>query len=229
MGEDTERQAEITAARLATLAALTHHRWAIPLVALCHRAPLGGQKHAGFLHGLGISRDSLGRTLAAVIAQGWLTRNTGVQHALRPEYVLTAAGARIGPACAGVMKALRGLDVEDVGLQKWSLPVLLAVGATGRKDGRRFGEVRALLPGATPRAIAMGLRDLREAGLIAVEGEAPGTRYGLARRALRLAGSTRRLVREAGVRISPGDGPDVHGAGAGGAGGARTGRAAAAG
>jgi DNA-binding HxlR family transcriptional regulator len=50
---------------------------------------------------------------------------------------------------------------EDVGLKKWSLPVLAEL-----EEPRRFSELRAALPEATPRALTLALKDLQAAGLV---------------------------------------------------------------
>jgi DNA-binding HxlR family transcriptional regulator len=187
-------------ARLASLAALTHYRWAIPAVAECHGSPWGGHKYVTFLHRLGISRDSLGRTLASLVEQGFIATPTGAGHPLRPEYLLSPSGKRIAPACAGVVKELRRLGEESIGLQKWSLPVLAALG-----DGpRRFGDLRGALVEATPRALSMSLRGLEEQGMIrrsVKDTYPPTTDYTLSRKALRLAAATRRLVAALGLRV----------------------------
>src|SRR5262249_9029919 len=118
-GRNRASRPPITPARLGALAELTHHRWSLPVVVLCEGSPLGGDKYVTFIQRLGISRDSLGRTLASLIEQGWLTNNPGVQHALRPEYILTQAGRRIGPAASLVLKELDRLELDQLGLQKW--------------------------------------------------------------------------------------------------------------
>ncbi|MGD9689373.1 MAG: winged helix-turn-helix transcriptional regulator [Phycisphaerales bacterium] len=196
----------VSPARLAALASLTHHRWAIPLLGECAASPVGGWKYVTFLHRLGISRDSLGRTLAALAALGWVHSNPGVPHALRPEYVLTSPGTRVAPACARLMKELRRLDLEDIGLQKWSLPVLLALSS----GPRRFRDLRAALPDASPRALSLALRDLESAGLITrtlLDTHPPAAEYLATRRALRLAAGTRVLAFSLGLR-TPGAATD---------------------
>ena len=57
-------------------------------------------------------------------------------------------------------KLLAAAD-EDVVLRKWSLPVLTALA-----EPSRFSELRAELPGITPRALALALKDLQAADLI---------------------------------------------------------------
>lgn len=191
----TPRQ-QPTPAELAALARLTHFRWLIPVLAACSAAPLKGLKHATFLHRLAISRDTLGRTLAAALAQGWLTHNPGVGHPLRPEYILTPAGLRIGPAAARTLRALA--DDQTLGLNKWSLPVLAAVAA----GHDRFSDLRRALPDATARALSLTLQDLCAARLLSreiLDTFPPTTTYRLTPRARRPASAARALARVIGL------------------------------
>lgn len=193
---------ECSPARVGALALLTHHCWALPVLAACAASPLLGLKHATLLHRLGIGRESLGRTLAAVVAQGWVMSNPGVGHALRPEYVLTDAGRRIGPACSAVLAELRRLDTEDLGTQKWTLPIVASI----LGGARRFGDVRRCVELASPRAISLCLREMEAAGLAqrsVRDTYPPVPEYTLTKRALRLAAAVRRLVREIGLRLTP--------------------------
>lgn len=192
----------ITPARLAALAALTHHRWSIPLITLCAESPVYGWKYITFIKRLGISRESLGRTLAALIEQAWAMSNPGVGHALRPEYVLTTAGRRIAKPASAVLTELKRLDEEALGLQKWTLPIVAALSTCPR----RFAELRAILGEVSPRAASLALRDLEDQGMIkrnVRDTYPPTSEYALARRSLRLAVAVRRLVREVGLRATP--------------------------
>ena len=142
------------------LVALFHHRWAAPILAELHRT--AGSKFVTLVHHLGISRDSLRWTLQALVESGWIERNPGYGHPLRPEYILTEAGARLAPLCGELMNALRRADLQDVGLRKWSMPLIYAL----LRESRRFGELKKLLDGITARALALALTDLEAAGLI---------------------------------------------------------------
>jgi DNA-binding HxlR family transcriptional regulator len=118
-----------------------------------------GSRFATLSGVLGVSGESLRRTLVALLDDGLVARNPRHGHPLRPEFVLTAAGAEVAPRARAVLDALRGL--EAVGLKKWSLPVLAEL------DGpRRFSELRSALPGATARALTLALKDLAGAGLV---------------------------------------------------------------
>lgn len=112
-------------------------------------------------HRVGVRRQSLRRTLDALIEAGLVMPNPGYGHPSRPEYVLTEKGRRIAPAAAAVLRALENGGVRDVGLHRWSLPVLSALGGE-----RRFSELKASLPNVTPRALAGALKELADAGLV---------------------------------------------------------------
>jgi DNA-binding HxlR family transcriptional regulator len=139
------------------LLTLCHHRWSLPVLAEIGRT--GGSRFATLIGRLGVSGESLRRTLAYLGEQGLLERNPGYGHPLRPEYVLTARGRHLAPRCRDVLAALTGH--EDVGLKKWSLPVLAELA-----QPRRFSELKAALTEASPRALALALKDLAAAGLI---------------------------------------------------------------
>src|SRR4051812_19869059 len=81
-----------------------------------------GSRFATLTGTLGVSGESLRRTLAFLVEESLVARNPGHGHPLRPEYVLTERGTEIAPACADVLAALG--PNEAVGLKKWSLPVL---------------------------------------------------------------------------------------------------------
>lgn len=142
---------------MSTLDELCHHRWTLPVLAEIHRTR--GSRFASLLGRLGVPGESLRRTLIALREEGLVERNPGYGHPLRPEYVLTPAGAAVAPRCAVLVEALAGR--EDIGLKKWSLPVLAHL-----DEPRRFSELRARLPDATPRALTLALKDLQAACLV---------------------------------------------------------------
>ena len=142
-----------------SIVGLVHHRWSLPLLAELH-ARDGAARFAELLHALGASRASLQQALAALSDAGLVARNPGYGHPLRPEYVLTTRGRRVAPASAALVAALRSAGVERVGLNKWSIPVLLELATE-----RRFAELRNAL-GASPRALTLTLTELADAGLV---------------------------------------------------------------
>ncbi len=165
------------------LVALCHHRWAVPVLAELQRSH--GSRAVTLKNRLGVSRDSLRRTLEALMNREWVMRNPGHGHPLRPEYVLTPAGAEFGPWCVRLMTVLAALDAEETALRKWSMPVALAL----RSGRTRFSEVRALVPGMTARALTLTFKSLQREGLVErliSDGYPPATHYRLTPRARKL-------------------------------------------
>ena len=170
---------------------LFHHRWSVPVLAALDSGA-GGGRLAGLVHRLGAGRESLRRTLQWLIAQGLVERNPGYGHPLRPEYVLTPAGQALAPACAELLRALDDAQVGQLGLNKWSMPIMAVLDGSGA----RFGELRELLK-VSPRALTLALKDLAGAGLIerrVIDGFPPSTRYALTGQATALHSSLRRLA-----------------------------------
>jgi len=169
---------------MSTLVALFHNRWSVPILAELHRQR--GSRFVALTRTLGMSRESLRRTLAALIDGGLVGRNPGYGHPLRPEYVLTSSGERIAAACRPVVERLRTGGLEDVALKKWSMPVVFALG----EGPVRFSELREALEGISPRALTLALKDLEGAGLVdrrVTDDYPPATIYRLTRTGLLLA------------------------------------------
>jgi DNA-binding HxlR family transcriptional regulator len=152
---------------------LFHHRWAAPILAELERQR--GARLVVLVNRLRAPRDTVRRTLDALIDAGLVERNPGYGHPLRPEYVLTDSGRPVARRCVRLLEEIGGR--ADVGLKKWSMPVLVALGRA-----TRFSELRAALPGVTPRALAIALKDLQALGLATREVLAaypPSTAYRL--------------------------------------------------
>jgi DNA-binding HxlR family transcriptional regulator len=176
---------------MSSLPGLLHHRWALAVLAELERT--SGSRFVTMSNRIGVSGESLRRTLAALIAGGLVMRNPGYGHPLRPEYVLTSRGARIAPVCADLLAGLRELGVEGPALKKWSLPVVLALGGPGR---RRFSALQERLREITARALALALKDLTSAGLVdraVTDGYPPASVYSLTPAGARLLPILRRL------------------------------------
>lgn len=155
---------------MSSLVELCHHRWSLPVLAEIGRTP--GSRFATLSGRLGVTGESLRRTLASLQEQGLVARNPGYGHPLRPEYLPTERGRRLAPRVSALLGLLEGH--EDIGLKKWSLPVLAELDCP-----RRFSELRARLP-VTARGLAIALRDLEDAGLVlrrVTDDRPPQTRY----------------------------------------------------
>lgn len=163
---------------------LTAGRWLLPVMA--HIGTSDGSRFAALLASLGLSRSVLAASLAQLIAAGWLARNPGHGHPLRPEYVLTEDGGPIA-ACAGrivVAREALGLAPED--LSRWALPAIARMALAPV----RFSELRAALAPVTPRALSLALKQMEATGLIdrVLAGTYPPTAtYALTGKGLRLA------------------------------------------
>jgi DNA-binding HxlR family transcriptional regulator len=163
---------------------LVHHRWSVPIIAEIHCS--SGAKFVTLVKRLGVSRDSLCHTLKALIHEGWVMKNPGYGHPMRPEYLLTPSGKKLAPWCRRLMSVLAALGVEETASRKWSMPVALAL-LSGQS---RFSELQASLPGLTARGLALALKNLQLAGLVerwVSEDYPPSTHYRLTRRGHRLA------------------------------------------
>ena len=175
---------------MSTLATLVHLRWAVPVLAELHRGY--GGRFVNLTHNLGVGRESLSRTLAFLTEAGLIRRNPGHGHPLRPEYLLTEAGAQLAEPAAALTDLLHELGASDVGLKKWSLPILVVL-----TDGeRRFSELRNALPGTSNRALTLALKDLESAELVTrtvTTGYPPTTSYGATQTGLRLAHAAEQL------------------------------------
>lgn len=164
--------------------ALNEQRWLMPLLAdvAAHR----GARFVELVHRLKVSRDSLARSLETAVANGWLARNTGYGHPLRPEYVLTDAGRRLASGAQSLMTAQAEVGLSVRSLTRWSMPVVYVI----RGGEERFSQIARELPQATPRAISQGLQALTTHGMVdreVYDSRPPSSRYRLTAGGLLLA------------------------------------------
>ncbi len=173
----------------AELRALMAGRWLLPLMAHVDGAG-GGTRFAAMLAATGASRSALAASLTALQEAGWLVRNSGHGHPLRPEYVLTAKGGPVAAYCAQVMTQRETLGLEPGQLSRWSLPLVARLD----REKARFSTLRHALQPVTPRALSLTLKQLLVVDLVdrAVEDEFPPIAiYGLTGRGRELAAAMR--------------------------------------
>ena len=127
-------------------------RWLIPLLALASAGD--GLRFAEAVRRLGLARGVARASLDALVAGGWLARNPGHGHPLRPEYVLTERGRAAGVWSEAVMAARGGLGLAPDALTRWTLPLVAALG----HGEARFGELAAALAPVSPRALSLTLK-----------------------------------------------------------------------
>jgi DNA-binding HxlR family transcriptional regulator len=137
------------------------HRWTAPLLAHLSAAG-GGGKFVTLERALGVSKDSLARTLTVALEAGLVARNSGHGHPLRPEYVLTPAGAAAAQAVAGLQAAQAALALSPGALGRWGLPTLGVL----HPQAARFNVVARALAPVTPRALTAAFATLSQNALI---------------------------------------------------------------
>ncbi len=155
---------------------LGSHRWLVPLLA--DLASHNGARFVELVHRLGLSRDSLVRTLDAAATIGWVQRNPGHGHPLRPEYILTKAGTAAATRAATIAAAQAAIGLSPGAATRWSLPLVVGIG--GGHD--RFNALSRLLAPATPRALSQGLTALATHELVVrevLDMRPPSSRYRL--------------------------------------------------
>jgi DNA-binding HxlR family transcriptional regulator len=163
---------------------LAQGRWTVALLA--DLAAHNGARFVELLHRLDISRDSLVRTIEAAAGQGWVERNPGYGHPLRPEYMLTADGKRMALLAQRIDGVRSIVGIEPGGLARWSMPIICSIDA----GHRRFNDLSRALPPANPRALSQGLRKLAAQQLLQrdlIEGYPPASRYSLTERGMAFA------------------------------------------
>jgi DNA-binding HxlR family transcriptional regulator len=159
---------------------LFHRRWAVPVLVELERDR--GAKFVTLARRLDVARDTLRATLDDLIEQGWVRRNPGHGHPMRPEYLLTREGARLAPCSGRLLTTVRRLDLEPLAFRKWTMPVTYVLG----EADRRFAELREELPAITSRALALSLKGMQQTGLVerlVHDAYPPTTSYHLHRRA----------------------------------------------
>jgi DNA-binding HxlR family transcriptional regulator len=139
---------------------LSAGRWHIPLLAFISRE--GGARFGLLLRQLGVSRSVLSRHIDSLEKAGWLCRNPGHGHPLRPEYLVTDRGRPVAAWCERVVEQRRRLGLEPEGLGRWSLPLLLGLD----RSWKRFSTLQAELMPVTPRALSLTLKKLLDVRLV---------------------------------------------------------------
>ena len=157
-------------------------RWHVRVLALLYE--LNGARFVVLKGALGISADSLTRALDSLLRAGWVQRNPGYGHPLRPEYVLTESGRALAAHCSRFQATVEGLEVGPVIYRKWSAPSLIAI----ERGVERFSDLRDALR-VTPRALTQSLVRLRDADLVT-----SGERYANTRAGSRIARAAMALL-----------------------------------
>lgn len=162
---------------------LSAGRWLIPILALADDR--GGLRFAEAVRQLGIARGVARDSFDALLAGGWLVRNLGHGHPLRPEYRLSFPGVQIAQWASAVMAARAELELAPDALTRWTLPLVAAL-----DEERRFNALTERLKPVSPRALSLTIKQGMATGLVTrrlVDGFPPVPLYARSERGERLA------------------------------------------
>jgi len=140
---------------------LGERRWSVPVLAAL-AAEGGGARFVLLLNQVGCARSALASTLDHLKASGWIKRNPGHGHPLRPEYLLTAKGAVIAGQAQRIEAVSTELGLGPKALQRWTLPLAFEL----RASPRRFTQLKSGLIPATPRALSLTLKQMMVQDLV---------------------------------------------------------------
>ncbi|MEM8695798.1 MAG: winged helix-turn-helix transcriptional regulator [Pseudomonadota bacterium] len=166
---------------------LGERRWAVPVLAAL-AAEGGGARYIVMLNRLGCARSALSSALDQLTTNGWVARNPGHGHPLRPEYILTDKGATVALHAQNISNASANLGLGPATFQRWTLPLAFEL----RSSPRRFAQLKSELIPATPRALSLTLKQMMTNELVVrdiVEDFPPVPLYGLTERGRELAGA----------------------------------------
>ena len=153
---------------------LFHHRWALPILAQLYKDH--GSKYATLLNHLGLSRSMLSSTIKVLIENDLVMKNPGHGHPMRPEYIMTQRGKKIGPYCHRLYSYCVENNLSELMKFKWAIPILNEI----LSGHFRFNEIKSGLSEITNRSLSLDLKLLTEKKLIArslTEGFPPATIY----------------------------------------------------
>ena len=134
---------------------LGERRWSVPVLAAL-AAEGGGARFILLLNRVGCARSALASTLDHLKASGWIKRNPGHGHPMRPEYLLTTKGAAIASHAVKIEAVSAELDLTTKAFQRWTLPLTSELQASPR----RFTQLKRELLPATPRALSLTLKQM---------------------------------------------------------------------
>lgn len=141
------------------LVKLMERAWALDILAVLNAGVPARQ--APLIAATGAGRTAFGQSLEHLIALGVLERNPGHGHPLRPEFRLTATGARLAPMADAILDTVPGAGEQALLRRRWTVPVL-AVAHTPR----RFSDLKAGLGKITDRALSQSVDHLQDRGWI---------------------------------------------------------------
>ncbi len=147
------------------LVKLTSRAWSLKILALLHEGVPGRQ--APLIAAAGAGRTAFAASLDHLIEMGFLERNPGHGHPLRPEFRLTAAGRAIAPLAHRIERVVQDPAGAQLLRRAWTVP-LLAVA----QDPVPFSAMKRALDPITDRSLSNALKSLDAQAWIARRVEA---------------------------------------------------------
>lgn len=128
--------------------------WSIQILAYMHQR--NDPRISPITHHFSASRTSISAALQHLVELGYLRKNTGHGHPLRPAYVLTTKGKAVGAWASELDQILEPVEWR-IARRTWALPVLREMIPVSR-----YGELRSKLRPVTDRALSETLKKLGE-------------------------------------------------------------------
>ena len=129
---------------------LTSRAWTLPILSQLHAGVAGRQ--APLLAATGASRTAFAQSMKHLIEIGFLERNPGHGHPLRPEFRLTDPGRAAAELASRIYGVSQGED-QDLLRRSWTLPVLTSLHAPNHFNG-----IKRDLGTITDRALSQSLK-----------------------------------------------------------------------
>ncbi|MFK8077182.1 MAG: winged helix-turn-helix transcriptional regulator [Granulosicoccus sp.] len=126
--------------------------WSIQILSYMHQQ--NDPRISPITHHFSASRTSISAALQHLVGLGYVRKNTGHGHPLRPAYALTTKGKSLGAWAAELDQILNPVD-WGIARRTWVLPVLREMSPV-----RRYGELRSKLHPVTDRALSETLKKM---------------------------------------------------------------------
>jgi len=137
-----------------SLVKITSRAWSMKILELFHNGTPGRQ--AALLSASGASRTAFVQSLNHLIELGFVERNPGHGHPLRPEYRLTPEGIRAAKIADKIKQAVPEPSDQILLRRAWTIPVLVV-----SHEPRYFKDIKSELGTITDRALSQSLNRLQ--------------------------------------------------------------------
>lgn len=144
---------------LREVTSVCHYRWSLRLLVALGRGE--ANRFCVFERRLGINPQSLSKHLAHLIQLGWVEKNEGYGHPLRPDYILTARGRMVATAAIPCWELIERKRLEEVMKAKWSIPAMTGLAL----HPHSFVSLRSALR-TTSRSLSGVLANLERHGML---------------------------------------------------------------